>query len=466
MYIANYPITFGAIYNSFTEVYNSEQSNIINNFCVDDIKDFIPKLVMKRSTYRQQNDTDHRENLLPVDLVINHSAKRVVAKNHSNVPMIIENKDNIVDNFIYIMTLYTFKNPYATFDPTVPISKYGSKLIKRYSGSNDVINKEILEIIRVLHEYGGKIADINNMISDNQHYATIVMYTKISEKELQDKGTVFVRNKNILLSYKDIELCEDHPSVSNDNPFVTKELINTTKDNQITFVLVDNHNKLSDKYIKILNNTIRIPKIVDHTRPDGLYSFVRFGQEQKKYYMSFEDLEKDKVIFSSEEEANNYTDSNKINDIKLAEIRAKEIELSNEAIALKTKMAQDNAEHQKQMNELKLKYEEETSEIKKKMNEMSIEHEKQINDIKIKKEQEMLEKEKELSALRNDGERLKHQYNEKAYQREDYYEGRKYRLKDSYDEGKYMRDATVETIKTVATILSLVGTVYLLTKKS
>lgn len=454
MHVCNLEPIIGGAFNTFSCIYNSQPNNDINSIVDDDLKKLIPRLYFKQDTYTSEEAKEETENLLPITVLSNHSSLKVITRDFSNLPKTIVPKTKFINNAFYIISVYTFKNPYKDYNPDKTISEFGAKIIKRYDESTSVINKELVSVIKALHTYAPKLTSYH-LTTNKDTYVSILTYIKIDEKMLLEKGSIFIRNKNIVVSIKDLDDVEDHPSVSSDNPFISKQFSDSVNKNHIAFVLVDNDNKLKDKYIKILDRVVKIPKIVDHTRQDGLYAYSSINSNLYSYYLTIDEITEKRVVFNSEEEALEYTDSAKIIENKRLEFKQKELEYQQKEL----KMQADIAKLKSEAEELKVKAEsqalEQRMEFEKKISEMKLEHSKQLNEIELKKNESGKDYIDHKQYRDIEGIKFKQDYEESLY-----------RLKNKYEEEKYKRDTTIETLKTVATIASVATTIYLLAKKS
>lgn len=473
------PIVCG-IYNNNSIIYNTVNQSYVNFKLMEKyFLNFIPTLIYQPEFYVEKDFNESQDTICSVNLIINKTTRPIVFRDTSNIPKIVNPHNKEYTSEVYVITIHTLKNPFKNKQNTLE-KNYITDLLNRYENYIGQTYSELKEILRFVlnsHEELEKFESCNNgkftslyvdkleINKKRNDYLHVITAIRIPENILIDNKTIYISNKAILLSIKNIDEVEEHPITVNDNPFSSPKYLEQIDKNLISFILVDNHNKLNQKYVYIFNKAIKVDTIKDVHMPDGLYITSKINNEAKTVHYTFEKCKELNLLFDTEEEAINNMDINKIIEREKREmdimktkynleieelkkqniieqnnfnIAKKEIEMKTESI--KNELLKERTENEKELLRLK-------SELEKQRSAINIDHESKMSSIKEK----------------NYNDKFLYEYNNML--RDSYFEARKLYTKDFYDHRSYERNETLETIKTIGAVVGVLATMYIVSKK-
>lgn len=395
-------------------------------------------------------------NIGSTDLVFNFTDFNIVTYNKYNIPMMLAPLDNKIlrDKYrgkIVFMTIHRLNNP-AIVSDMAGINKNYIKDIKEKTRYRKLVNSKFNDFCKVI-DFADLAWDDVDYLSQDYKCNTI----KVVTIGMLDGDRLINNNvtTSILIMNKDILITRDNLFSYKENPSLNNEVdITAFKDkiipNSRFLYIIDNDDNIGDRYYNVNGLTERIPKIKNSQHAgNGLYNatFTEDFNIKIEEYVPIEKLDEVKYVYRTREEA---------------EYGANKVELYNQQIKQKEAKLKETEMHYKQM-ELELQ----NTIIKNKEEYERLSHE-------VKKEQDLFKKEQD---------RLKAEYDDRVRQKEEDYlklkhkldrgSGRNklkqdkesYRMKNEYDNIKYKRDSTLETIKTVAAVAGVIATGFVLYNK-
>jgi hypothetical protein len=482
------------IKSSLLAVYNNNRNFIYNNPNVgtinthlfqEEFKDLIPRLEFDSVEYKTVKEKINftEESLVTTTILLNMTHRDFYYKDFTNIPKFLPSNPKynvgVHEGKIYILNIYHMPNP-SIFERARVLY---TNLLNKYENMTGDIYDELKLVIRATFEVANKlmgiptnpsidISQFGNKIGQGGYsqdrqtvssvnraddYLHIVTSTELKVHLFDNSPSIYVVNKGILVSTKDPADIEEHPAANLDNPFSSVKYQDSVYNNIFNVTMVDNEDKFNDKYVYLLDRVIKIPKIRQVSIPSGIYVNTRVnGIATSIYYIIEEAIEK-KIIFNTEEEALNNRDKNKIIEREkqefekykienmkiLAEKEARIKELEHEIKTLEHKIKENIYKHDEARAKHNEEYEKEIARYK-----------KEIEEMKLKYLQEQYEHEKKLAELKN------------LYEQQKYFmDMEKRRREEFYSHQEYKRDSAIELIKLAASIVSLVGTIYLLANK-
>jgi hypothetical protein len=367
----------------------------------------------------------------PVTIVINLTGHNVTICTDDGLKKMFRSiksdKLNSHDGKLLILTLYTFNNP-RMFRGETEHSNYFEILHAQqkivYERTNK--HKDLLDIYAYLLTQGEILK--SKVYSDEGNCVKVATMDVLEKKHLLESTNkyAYIQARRMLVGLTTPGNVIEHPLSSTILNIVDlqKKLIK----NSVVCYIVDNEDKIKDRYINYAGTVLKVDKIKEPSIPDALY-VIRTdseGHSSESKACGLDELDANKYVYTSREEANSGADVQRSYTDDLAKTRA-------DQEAYKLKQAKDllelEAHYDKLMRELKLDHE------TKRM-------------------------EQEARSLREKA----------AYERSSIYDKRNYerdsyRAKDYYETAKFERDSTLETIKTVSAIAGVAATGYLIFSK-
>jgi hypothetical protein len=337
---------------------------------------------------------------------------------------------------LIIMTIYTFNNPYMISDLT-GYSDYFENYLNLYKGRGNKNLEEIIQILEFLKENWCRFKV--NAIPDarNQNSIKVVSMVEVDEGELltAEHNRLFCPERNLTITLENIIDTPEHPGTQ--NVIANSDVKTHLRNNSFVCYIVDNNDAISDRYINVAGAVKRINKIKNPNMINGLY-LINTGDNgtNNEIICKLDEIDDNDYVYRSMEEANAGADIRKqyMDSIEQsrAEIESLRIKHANEGIVLKSKHEKDTLEikntYDKMMKEQSLLFESQLHELKKNM-----------ETFKNNNERESLTKKGEFESFKYDIDRKSNV------------------SKSEYEERKYTRDSTVETLKTIGSVVGLVA---------
>lgn len=359
---------------------------------------------------------------------------------------------------VIVMNLHTLNTPKSIQNIT-GCTNYLETLQERFKNRNAPNIDEMREVIKYASDRWGESKFFSALSQSNSiKVATMV---EISETEfIKDKNdSLFLMNQDLVVTLDSIVEAVDHPATTN-AVLSNRDLSNDIRKNSYTCYLVDNEDKIADRYINIAGVVKKISKIKNHNLVNGLYIITADseGKIHNDNVCKIEDLDSNKYVYKSIEEANigadirvQYKDNV---DTARTELEVNKIDKLNESLELKaffdliTKDAemrrQEHAADMERMrNELKLVMEVVTASE----NRETMKEKRTLDRFKTDDEIRSTVAKRDFESFRYDLDRRSHY------------------AKVDYDQTRYERDSFVEGLKTVGAIAGVAATGFLMYRK-
>lgn len=420
---------------SFVTIYSDQLSHSFQATTNEESKHYFP-LVHMADIYNQTRPNDFNKivaesmELAYENIIItNNSPLRVHVRNRSGFIKTFIPTSNQHENSITIFTISAMRNPYTkSVEFSDGVENYCQALLDRYSKIVDSNLDEIKLAYSKIIEYGKKIKDGE---LDSNKYLTqrtnpivavkniLYVVTKVTVPMLafENKKSVYLTNKDLVLSTKNLMDVDDHPSVTSGNPL--SHVQDAAENSLFSLILVDNKNHYSTRYAYMFGEIVEVRAVKDATRQDGLYVFFKSDGKAEQSYVTPENLEKSKHLFKSREEA-----------------------LTGGDIAASYSKTLDEVNHRNKVEESRLKLRE---------TEMA----GQLSEMKLLLEQKKIELDNVVA-----NNKLKDSHTSSAFTE------RKYVSQDYFEERSRKRNETMEMVKTGATITAAIAGVFLVISKA
>ncbi|EKD89674.1 MAG: hypothetical protein ACD_33C00009G0002 [uncultured bacterium] len=278
-------------------IQHSEKHKDIN--CTNGIKHFrLNETIINNKVINVSNTY-----LTPVISVLNFTNKPITVRSFDNIPKVIYNikgRDISYDNKIFIMTSHNLINPNSVLYSKLD-NNYLESLKLKFKDDTNPYNQELKNILNYYSENYKEITREIDNITIKINTACII---DVNDLEEAKDNTIFVLNKDILISLKGINEIPEHPRTSithNTEDSILTDIIN---DNNASFFIVDSDNRLSKKFFNLFNEAIEIPVINnndDHL--DGLYIINKVNGIIADRNFTLEQINDLDFIYNSMEEA-------------------------------------------------------------------------------------------------------------------------------------------------------------------
>lgn len=306
----------------------------------------------------------------------------------------------------------------------------------RLINANMSVSKEVAKLLEYALQ---KCHEADPSIS---HTLKIVTVTTIDSGyvDAMNRGVeIYLHDKDLQISTKDIDKVELHnrlrPNVNDPN------IIAGLRENGVSCYIVDNNNRIGDRYTLVAGMVKKIPKIKSTSQYEGLHilSLDEAKIPNLDDHIPLEKIDESRYIFKSQEEALNGADTRTR---YLNETEERKIKLAEEALQNRQTYEDRIRRLEAEQREISMAHEQEKrgTELK---------HQKSISDMKVALELEKQETDRQKHHL----ERQKFALDGVGMER-----------KDTYEQVRYTRDTTVELIKTVGAVAGLAATGYMIYK--
>jgi len=398
----------------------------------------------------------------PITLFLNFSNYNLTVVNENEfrktfVP--IEN-DHLEDfkGKIVIMNIHTLNTPKSIQNITGCVN-YLESLVDRFKNRNAPNIEEMKEVIKYAADKWSETKFFNALSQSNS--LKIATMIEISETEfLRDKtNSLYLMNQELVITLDNIVQAADHPETTN-AVLSNRDIHNDVRKNSFTCYIVDNEDKIADRYINIAGTVKKISKLKNHNLVNGLYMITvdAEGKTHNDIVCKLDELDSNKYVYRSIEEANigadikvQYKDSV---EIAKTELESTKIDKMNESLELKALYELITKDQEVRKGEYLTELEKLRSEIK-----------VNLEAIKSKEEKETLREKRHLERIKTEDEirttREKRDFESFRYD----IDRRTHLIKSDYEESKYQRDSFVEGLKTVGAVAGVLATGFLIYSK-
>ena len=363
------------------------------------------------------------------------------------------------------------------------------KVVRELFGHVNYINTLAERVAKNLNQKDLEMTHVLNYVSETlagkvrmdeaalQRTMKVVTATEVTQEEIAHSGhqsELFLINKDILLSFIEPLGVSEHPSLSQ-KKLQEEDLVETLRSNGLACFIVDNEGHLGERFISFAGKVYPVPRVKDASLPQGLH-LVSLDAQRK--YSTDEVIELSKIddsgfVFKSREEAIVGADMRKqySDEVEMSRITA--IKESMDAKAYYEKESQrlkDEDRRRDSENKAWLQRLEQENKERQAAHEEAERKRKSDNeelDRKRKLEYEERERQSErrhqeaLKMLKTDTEASKALWEANKFRYENYGLERK----SQYEERKYERDSTLETVKAVGAVAGLLAGGYVIFKQ-
>jgi hypothetical protein len=340
---------------------------------------------------------------------------------------------------------------------------YGDLYLKtlrdKLTNRPDFASKELRSIYNYVIEQVIPNNDTLNMESDTYKVATMIVVDVEKYLSSSKYDTLVLTNKRLEITRADILKASLHDSMS-DEYLRSKQSLDSLRNHGFSCYIIDNQSNLSERYINFAGKVMKVPSIVEPSRSEGFYLLSLDSNKnlQADDFTAIDKLGELKYLYKSMEEA---ATGASIREQYVDNLDMQKVAQSHEGLDLK-------AQHEKQMRELEMQTRKNTLEMEErhKRNLLEIESKRaELNAEEFKQKidyEEMLRKIKvELENNKRETEASKFSFDKNRYQMDN----NSLYVKRDYEERKYERDSSIETIKTVGAVAGLAAGAYVLFKK-
>lgn len=370
----------------------------------------------------------------PVYVVLNLTQYNItmsVAGDHRKVFRPLESK-RFEDYYgkVLIVTLSTFNNPKQIRD-IQGYSNYLESLIDMYKQKGNKRHSEMIDLLTFINEHVHDVEMTTRFDKANTIKVSTLMEIDGDKLTHAKDKTLFIPEKDILITLEDIVAAPMHPSTS--GLLVSGDVRSQLKENSIVCYIVDNSDIIGDRYMNFAGNVRKIVKVKNPSLVNGLYVITsNQSGSSDEFICRLEDLDSNQYVYKSVEEANIGADVRKQYSDKLEllqrELDSERIRQQNESIRLKKEAEETKAEYERRLRDQTLSFEQRMHELKHSADSRKFQH-----------EQITLKAKEDYDYFKFDMDR-RNQY-----------------VKNQYESEKYSRDSTLETLKMLGAVAGLVA---------
>ena len=383
-----------------------DQDNYANTVTSYDESNSVQRLSTRVKDVKRLNLTQNDVNVSSTDIVLNFTDFAVTAFNRYNVPMTLTPVTNEVlrnkyNGKVIVLTIHRFNNPNNIKAITGLERDYLEEYYERfrYTKSEQLKHNEFAQSVMFARDCWQS----TDSLSKDAKTSTIKVVTSCIIP-----GSVLEANKTLYIASKHLNLTKDTIFEFKENPRVSDEVdLSFLKENILPgmslMYLVDKESAIGDRYY--LNNgkvdqLVRMGKEVGLRVADGLYR-CRFDEDRKlviEEHVPIQEVERLNYLYRTKEEATHGVDRQAIRQeaIRDREMENRENELFLNAQILKLKQEQEQLKlaHAAELNQLTLQ---------------ATEKKAQIETIQLRDKHDYESRSR----------RVKHYYDERAYDRSD-----------------------------------------------
>lgn len=394
-------------------------------------KRFSPSVMNKSKLNVTQNSLI----LGPVHIALNFTKYNLTLTSDKSLPMLyrplVNSSMSEYQGKLIIFTIDNIVTP-SEYKSVYGVSNYLEVLKEKYRNNTAPGYKRLVDLIVQIQGYW--------LLTGNTSDATpsstikICRCMQLSEEALLEKESfqdLYLRQESLVISGKSVTEVEDHPNLASVG-MADQQLVDVIRPHGVSCYIVDPDDAIGERYYTVAGMVKQVPKIRSNDAAPGLYivstdSSVRIGNDSftplseidqnKCIFKSREEAEKGadvKTLFSYEAELNKIGRTEEAEQIRMATLRAKH-ESDERLNKLERQLAEDRARHERELLEAKRLHEQEMASIKVDHRRMDMDHD-----------------------------RTKY-----------HYDARSLHNKSAYEEDRYARDSTIETLKTAGSLAGL-----------
>lgn len=425
-----------------TDGHNKSNEIVSYDRCVSG-KSLSPDVVRSKRVDITHNDVY----MGPIRIVINLTSNDVTINDENEFRKTFNRiKQDKLEEFagkLVVFTTYTLNTPTHINDLTgmgdyltILISKLENKTNPRVKATKRVLSYAASN----WHKFNKKT---NGLIANS---IKIVAVTVIDELELK-QGDLFVEDLDWVISNDNILSIPFNPTAVIGNTGI-KDIQNIFPENSFMCYIVDNEDRIGDRYINVAGHVKRINKIKNKAMPNGLY-FADKGSADPtgEMFCKLENIDEGGFVYKSIEEANDGANVRKryMDEIENAKARLENTKIENTAEVMRLK-----TEHEREINKLK-------ADAARLSADFDLE--------KANMERELLEKKKILEETKSHNEMERDTYKTRHESYKHDIDLHAMRNKHYYETERYRRDSALEGWKTAAATLGIASTLLLIWNK-
>lgn len=410
----------------------------------------------------------------PVRIALNFTNKHVTITSSSGLAKCFSPLENSgfsqFDGRLLILEIHTL-NSIDRIHELYGYTNYLKTLRDRCAGRSDLAAQEITNVYDyVLTHLTANKALTSGVRTDTYKVATMLDVPVLEMLEHGSSKVLSVLSKDLEITLEDIVAAPMHDRLAQD--YVTdRSVMETIRGHGLSCFLVDNHDKLSDRFINFAGMVRKVPKIKSNDKIDGLYiTSIDASQHLTVDAVTpLEEIDKMRYIYKSIEEAESGADMR----VQYSDqLELQKLDKANESMGLKGDHEQRLREHDLLMRqraaELETAAREQALDFDARKRALEMEasaHKARLDAEAVQRKAEheafMQQLKQTAESQKQESERLKHQYDRSHMQmsNESLY------VKRDYEHAKYERDSTVETIKTVGAVAGLLAGGYAIYSK-
>lgn len=338
---------------------------------------------------------------------------------------------------VVILNLHTLNTPKSIQNIT-GITNYLEALQDRFKNRDAPNLDEMREVVKYASDKWGETKFFSALSQSNSlKVATMV---EISETEfIKDKAdSLFLMHQDLVITLDNIVESVEHPATSN-AILTNRDLQREVRHNSFTCFIVDNEDKVGDRYINIAGTVKRINKVKNHNQANGLYIITtdQEGKTRNEIACKLEELDNNKYVYKSIEEANIGADM-RVQYRDNIETTRTELEVT------KLDRLNENIERSSDLEQMRAEIKLVTDLVKSQGELLSVAEKRKSERFKTDDEVRGIYAKRDFESFRYDMDR-----HERV-------------AKLSYDDRKYERDSFVEGLKTVGALAGVAATGFLL----
>lgn len=391
-------------------------------------------------------------------MVLNFTDQPVVMKTRSDIPKMFLplRNEQLRDwyNKVMVLSFHSFNVP-STIREISGITNYFENLrIERIQrGEGKSTTTKMLEFLSQCWQSFNP--DVVKTLTTNS-IKLVMVHEYLSADFMQDgkevadlycteSGLHFRRTSNIL------EL-PTHPK-HNDTLIANRQIVETMRDNGISCFIVDNHDRIGDRYINFAGQVRLVPKSKSPNQLDGLYIASVNGSKSldSDSFTPLEAIDECPYVYKSQEEALQGADrrmqAQQEFELNKLGMSMEATQMQQELIKMRHQFEQEalrvKAESEERVRRIELENKQRQIAYDERLREMDLRHQSALKEFKLQEESNKLQTSSEKFRFDLLGMENKHRY----------------------EVEKYGRDSTVETLKTIGSVAGLLAGGYVIYKQ-
>lgn len=439
---------------------SSEISNIDNSHCGYNLTKYTEDVMKKSKIDISSND------LLmgPVNLMFNFTGVSLTITSHSGIPksyapLTLTSLPDLSGKLV-LVTIHTLNTTRSMSHAYGYNNVYLKDLREKLAGKQDPVSVELKSI----YDYVLSCLDLGKgmyekISSDTYKVATMSVIDANEVFRVNKAETFSVNNKRIEVSREHILNAPLHEVFSEDYMH-DRKIMSSIREHGVSCFIVDNSSLIGERYINYAGTVRNVPRVTDSYKQNGFYLLSVDASKvmEPEVFVPIGEIDKLEYIFKTHEEA-----------LVGANLKAQYAD-KLESLKMTQNLDSFNAksEYEKQLRELDLEAKRNALQFEEIRAKNQLELEAQKADMTRQELQRKLDYEALVTQLKVENEKRKQDTETHKFsydQTRHHMDSSSLYMKKEYEQGKYERDSTIETIKTVGAVAGLVAGGYVLFKK-